>query len=72
MPPAPWGIALPALKADPAPILPVLERLKLDPEEYVRRSVANNLNDIARTARRSCSTCWDAGANTTPRRCGSS
>jgi 3-methyladenine DNA glycosylase AlkC len=44
----PWGIALPALKADPAPILPVLERLKLDPEEYVRRSVANNLNDIAK------------------------
>ncbi len=44
----PWAIALPALKADPAPILPILERLKDDPELYVRRSVANNLNDIAK------------------------
>ncbi len=44
----PWAIALPAFKADPAPILPVLENLKLDSSEYVRRSVANNLNDIAK------------------------
>ena len=44
----PWGIALPALKADPAPILPILEVLKNDPSEDVRRSVANNLNDIAK------------------------
>jgi 3-methyladenine DNA glycosylase AlkC len=44
----PWAMALPALKADPAPILPVLERLKADESEYVRRSVANNLNDIAK------------------------
>ena len=33
---------------DPTPILPILERLKDDPSEYVRRSVANNLNDIAK------------------------
>ena len=44
----PWAMALPALKADPTPILPILERLKDDPEESVRRSVANNLNDIAK------------------------
>ncbi|MDJ0838509.1 MAG: DNA alkylation repair protein [Acidobacteriota bacterium] len=44
----PWAVALPQFKADPSPVLPVLERLKADPEEYVRRSVANNLNDIAK------------------------
>lgn len=44
----PWGIRLPAFVADPAPILPLLERLKDDPDEAVRRSVANNLNDISR------------------------
>ncbi|OGG96236.1 MAG: hypothetical protein A2508_03905 [Candidatus Lambdaproteobacteria bacterium RIFOXYD12_FULL_49_8] len=40
--------ALPAFKKDPSPILPLLEVLKNDPELYVRRSVANNLNDIAK------------------------
>ncbi|MDY7041298.1 MAG: DNA alkylation repair protein [Chloroflexota bacterium] len=44
----PWGIALQALKADPSPILPILEQLKHDEEESVRRSVANNLNDISK------------------------
>jgi 3-methyladenine DNA glycosylase AlkC len=44
----PWAIALPSLKADPAPILPILENLKKDPSESVRRSVANSLNDIAK------------------------
>jgi 3-methyladenine DNA glycosylase AlkC len=44
----PWAIALPAFKADPSPILPVLEKLKLDESDFVRRSVANNLNDIAK------------------------
>jgi 3-methyladenine DNA glycosylase AlkC len=44
----PWGIRLQALVADPAPILPILERLKDDPSESVRRSVANNLNDISK------------------------
>lgn len=44
----PWGMQLKKLIADPAPSLPLLEALKDDPEEYVRRSVANHLNDIAK------------------------
>ena len=44
----PWAMAIPALKKDPAPVLPILENLKSDPSEFVRRSVANNLNDIAK------------------------
>ncbi|MEM7375057.1 MAG: DNA alkylation repair protein [Bacteroidota bacterium] len=44
----PWAMALPAFKEDPSPILPILEQLKNDPSEYVRRSVANNLNDISK------------------------
>jgi len=44
----PWAMALPALKKDPSPILPILENLKDDPAEFVRKSVANNLNDIAK------------------------
>jgi hypothetical protein len=39
---------LQALVADPTPTLPLLEALKDDPEDYVRRSVANHLNDIAK------------------------
>lgn len=44
----PWAMAIPGLKKDPTPILPILENLKNDPSEWVRRSVANNLNDIAK------------------------
>jgi 3-methyladenine DNA glycosylase AlkC len=44
----PWAMALPFLKKDPDAILPILENLKTDPSEYVRRSVANSLNDIAK------------------------
>jgi 3-methyladenine DNA glycosylase AlkC len=44
----PWGIRLQALVADPSPILPILERLKDDESEPVRKSVANNLNDISK------------------------
>lgn len=44
----PWAMRLPALVRDPAPILPILTALIDDPEEYVRRSVANSLNDIAK------------------------
>ncbi len=44
----PWAMALPKLKKDPTPILPILENLKQDSCEIVRRSVANNLNDISK------------------------
>ncbi|WP_337473984.1 DNA alkylation repair protein [Paenibacillus elgii] len=44
----PWAMALDRFKADPSPILPILERLKRDPSEYVRKSVANNVNDISK------------------------
>lgn len=44
----PWGMRLSAFVSDPAPLVPLLEGLKDDSEEYVRRSVANNLNDIAK------------------------
>jgi len=44
----PWGLQLRSLIADPSPTLPLLEALLDDPSEYVRRSVANHLNDIAK------------------------
>lgn len=44
----PWAMAIPALKKDPSPIFPILENLKADPSLFVRKSVANNLNDIAK------------------------
>ncbi len=44
----PWGISLSVFKTDPAPVLTVLELLKKDESLYVRKSVANNLNDIAK------------------------
>ena len=44
----PWGLRLQALVADPAPTLPLLRALQDDASAYVRRSVANHLNDIAK------------------------
>ena len=44
----PWGLRLQALVVDPAPTLPLLRALQDDPSSYVRRSVANHLNDIAK------------------------
>ncbi len=44
----PWAMGLPAFVADPTPLLPLLTALRDDESEYVRRSVANNLNDIAK------------------------
>ncbi len=44
----PWAMRLPAFQADPKPVIELLELLKDDPALYVRRSVANNLNDIGK------------------------
>lgn len=44
----PWASPLPGFKKNPQPVLEILSLLKQDPSEYVRRSVANNLNDIAK------------------------
>lgn len=44
----PWGMALKSLQKDPSPTLPILENLKSDNSEYVRKSVANHLNDISK------------------------
>jgi 3-methyladenine DNA glycosylase AlkC len=45
----PWSFRLEVLIADPTPVLPILENLKSDPSLYVRKSVANHLNDITKT-----------------------
>lgn len=44
----PWAPRLRRFQEDPRPVIDLLELLKDDPEEFVRRSVANNLNDIAK------------------------
>jgi 3-methyladenine DNA glycosylase AlkC len=44
----PWAPRLRGFQQNPAPVLALLELLKDDPELYVRRSVANSLNDIAK------------------------
>lgn len=44
----PWAPRLRQFQVDPTPVLALLELLKDDPELYVRRSVANNLNDIGK------------------------
>jgi 3-methyladenine DNA glycosylase AlkC len=44
----PWAPRLRRFQEDPAPVLELLEMLKDDPSLYVRRSVANNLNDIGK------------------------
>lgn len=44
----PWACALPEFKQDPRLIIPILDQLKNDDSLYVRRSVANNINDISK------------------------
>lgn len=46
----PWAVRVPALIELPEATLPILDALYRDPSEYVRRSVANHLNDLARHA----------------------
>lgn len=57
----PWAPQLRELIADPSPNLPLLEGLADDPSPYVRRSVANHLNDIAKDHPSSPSTSPAAG-----------
>lgn len=44
----PWGKRLNKFIENPAPIIPLLAALRLDSSQYVVRSVANSLNDIAK------------------------
>lgn len=44
----PWGLRLQSLVRDPSPLSPIIETLKDDESLYVRKSVANNLNDITK------------------------
>ena len=44
----PWASPLRNLINDPSPNLPILRNLKDDESEYVRKSVANHLNDISK------------------------
>ena len=44
----PWAPRLRAFQEDPGPVIALLELLKDNAERYVQRSVANNLNDIAK------------------------
>lgn len=44
----PWGIRLPGLLAEPDKVLPILQQLPTDSSNYVRRSVANHMNDISK------------------------
>jgi 3-methyladenine DNA glycosylase AlkC len=62
----PWGERLRCFDDDPRPTLALLRRLRDDPSEYVRRSVANHLNDIAKhDPERVVTTCeaWQRGAS---------
>lgn len=44
----PWSFRLEVLVADPSPAAPILDHLCADPSLYVRKSVANHLNDISK------------------------
>jgi 3-methyladenine DNA glycosylase AlkC len=64
----PWAPQLRTFREDPTPVLELLEMLKDDKEEYVRRSVANNLNDISKdhpdVAARTAASWWSDDPNT--------
>jgi 3-methyladenine DNA glycosylase AlkC len=44
----PWSFKLRELITDPSPVAPILDNLRADPSLYVRKSVANHLNDITK------------------------
>lgn len=65
----PWASRLRVFDNNPQPVLELLELLKDDPELYVRRSVANHMNDIGKDNPRLLLTVlksWQLGA--TPER----
>jgi len=43
-----WVEHVEKFKRNPRPVLKLLEKLKADPSKYVRKAVANNLNDISK------------------------
>jgi len=44
----PWGLQLKSFAQNPQPVFEVLQKLMNDPNEYVQKSVGNNLNDITK------------------------
>ena len=44
----PWAIALPKFKKDPTKVFEIIEFLKNDKSKKIKKSVANNLNDISK------------------------
>lgn len=44
----PWSFRLEAVVKDPRLTTPILEQLRADPSPYVRKSVANHLNDLSK------------------------
>ncbi|MFJ6386958.1 DNA alkylation repair protein [Streptomyces sp. NPDC091972] len=44
----PWAVRVPDILARPGVTMPVLDALHRDESDYVRRSVANHLNDLSR------------------------
>jgi len=48
-PKLPWASPLREFIKNPEPVLPILQNLKDDESEYVRKSVANHLNDISKS-----------------------
>lgn len=44
----PWAMKIDSFVKNPSACLPILEKLKNDPDLYVRRSVANHVGDIAK------------------------
>jgi len=65
----PWGMRLDCFIKDPKACWPLLRALHDDPSEYVRRSVANHLNDISKDhpdlAVKYCGELMERGAKTT-------
>ncbi|MFA6196721.1 MAG: DNA alkylation repair protein [Sulfurimonas sp.] len=47
-PKLPWAVALVKFKKNPSKVFEIIELLKNDTSLYVRKSVANNLNDISK------------------------